>query len=173
MQDFCSMNCMWRTQMYVMMATTMPTLRIMRLLRLSGDPPVPPLTSVNHPWRPLTLLLCPQLQTQILTLLAARLALLFCSQFQQQSCWWVCGSILQRATAHNAYFWQLSLQNSSVSTTHGHIEAFSTQLTKAQYMKRCKILKTYRVWDSPKSNVLYFPLGYLHLEKAMFYHIYL
>ena len=48
---FYSINCIWRTPMHVMMATTMPTMRIMRLLRLSGDPPVPPLTSFNHPWR--------------------------------------------------------------------------------------------------------------------------
>ena len=32
-----------------MMAATMTMMRIMRLLRLSGDPPVQPLTSSNHP----------------------------------------------------------------------------------------------------------------------------
>ena len=35
---FYSINCIWRTPMHVMMATTMPTMRIMRLLRLSGTP---------------------------------------------------------------------------------------------------------------------------------------
>ena len=50
-------------------------MRIMRLLRLSGDPPVPPLTSSNHP-RPRS---------------HSHLALLLCSQL-----WWVLGSLLQQ-----------------------------------------------------------------------------